>query len=136
MNSIEIKEVKTQSQWRAFVYLPEKIYAQNPHWMPPLYMDEERFFKPEKNPAFAQNESILLLAYKNQKVVGRVMGIVPTKFNQSKNQNCARFAYLDCFEDFEVFSSLINAVKAGQSPKIATSLSARWGFQTRSRKDL
>ncbi|MCK0205354.1 hypothetical protein [Ornithobacterium rhinotracheale] len=128
MNSIEIKEVKTKSQWKAFVYLPEKIHAQDPHWMPPLYMDEERFFKPEKNPAFAQNETILFLAYKNQKVIGRVMGIVPTKFNQSKKQNCARFSYLDCYEDFEVFSSLIHAVKDWARERNCDELIGPMGF--------
>lgn len=128
MNTVEIKKVKTKSQWRTFVYLPEKIHAQNLHWTPPLYMDEERFFKPEKNPAFAQNETILFLAYKNQKAVGRVMGIVPKKFNQSQNQNCARFAYLDCYEDFEIFSSLIYAVKDWAKARNCDELIGPMGF--------
>lgn len=108
--SIEIKEVQTKKEWKSFIYLPEKIHENHKNWLHPLYIDEETFFNKEKNPSFAKSETILLLAYKNSELVGRIMGIVPIEYNKLKGKKCVRFSYMECYEDKEVFEALLRGV--------------------------
>lgn len=109
--SIKIKEVTKPSEWKTFIYLPEKIHKNHKTWLPPLYMDEKKVFSAKKNPAFHENKVKLFLAYDNGKAVGRVMGIIPKKYNEKQHVKSVRFSYLECYEDFKIFSALIETVK-------------------------
>lgn len=108
---IQLKEVKTKMDRKTFVYLPEKIHKDHKNWLHPLYMDELTFFNPDKNPQFKENKTILLLAYKNGTPVGRIMGIIPNEFNRLNNVSTARFSYMECREDREVFDALLSAIE-------------------------
>lgn len=108
---LEIREVKTKRDLREFIYLPERIHRDHREWVPPIYMDEWEYFDPAKNAAFAQSDTIRLLAIRNQQTVGRVMGIINHEYNTNHHELHARFAYLETEDNFEVFSLLIAAVE-------------------------
>ncbi len=126
--SIHIQEVKTNSDLKIFIYLPEKIHKHHKNWVHPLYMDDEVFFNSKKNPAFKHSETILLLAFEGQKPVGRIMGIVPSDFNAMKNVQTARFAYLECEENKEVFDALLKAVEKWATLKGCDQMIGPMGF--------
>lgn len=109
--SIIIKEVKTKAELKTFIYLPEKIHERHVNWLPPLYMDDEKFFSRKRNPAFAHNTAIQLLAYENGKPVGRIMGIIPHDFNKLNNIATARFSYFECSERKEIFDALLSYIE-------------------------
>lgn len=108
---IQIQEVKSAKDLKTFIFLPEKIHQGHSNWLHPLYIDEKAFFNPDKNPQFKENETVLFLAFKNQKPVGRIMGLIPREFNQLNQVHTARFSYLECYEDEAVFNGLLDAVK-------------------------
>jgi len=108
---IKIYPVKTRSDLRNFIHLPAKIHKNHSNWVPPIYLDEWEFFNPKKNRTFSYCDTILLLASKNGKVVGRVMGIINHKYNQAKNENNARFCFLETYDDFEVAKVLLESVE-------------------------
>lgn len=109
--SVTVRQVRSKDDFKTFIYLPEKIHQNHGNWVFPLYLDEEAFFNPDKNPAFHHNKTILFLAYKNDTVVGRIMGVIPAGFNQTNQVNNARFSYFECYEDKEVFDALLNEVE-------------------------
>jgi hypothetical protein len=74
-------------------------------------MDEWEFFNPKKNKSFDSCDTTLLLAFRNEKVVGRIMGIIHHKYNERHNENRARFAFFETWNDEEVASDLISAVE-------------------------
>ncbi|WKS95487.1 hypothetical protein [Riemerella columbina] len=127
-SNLTIKEVKTKTEWRTFIYLPEEIHAEHQQWLPPLYIDEEKFFNPKRNPAFQHNDTLLLLAYRGDKAVGRIMGIIPHEYNKKQGQYTARFSYFECFPDEEVFTALISAVENWAKNKGCESLIGPMGF--------
>ena len=43
---ITVHEVKTKKQQKAFLDFPLDLYAGNPNFVPPLYMDEKKMFQP------------------------------------------------------------------------------------------
>lgn len=126
--SITIREVKTKKERNAFIYLPEKIHAQHPNWTPPLYADEERFFNPSKNVAFAHNKTVMYLAYEGEKVVGRIMGVIPLEYNSLKGINTARFSYFECYQSAEVFEALLRKVEQWARENGCTQMIGPMGF--------
>lgn len=108
--NIQIKEVKTRDELYQFIHLTEKIHAKHNEWIHPLLMDEWALFSPNKNPAFEHCTTIQLLAIANNEVVGRIMGIIHHHYNKANNENNARFCFIETYDNFEVFSILINSV--------------------------
>jgi GNAT superfamily N-acetyltransferase/predicted GNAT family acetyltransferase len=108
---ILIREVKSKKDLKAFIHLPAAIHQNHTNWVPPIYMDDWEFFNPQKNKSFDSCDTILLLAYQAKKVVGRIMGIIHNKYNEKHNENRARFAFFETWNDEEVASALISAVE-------------------------
>lgn len=108
---IRIREVQGKNDLKKFIHLPSQIHKNHTNWVPPIYMDEWVFFNPKKNIAFSHSTTKLVLAEKNGKVVGRVMGIINHKYNQKQNIKDARFFYLETFEDWDVADALIQYIE-------------------------
>jgi hypothetical protein len=111
MHNIEIKEVLNKKLLKDFIYLPEQLHKNHKNWIPPLYMDEWDFFDKEKNPSFKKNETILFIAFIDNKPVGRIMGIIPKVYNYFHKENNARFTFLESIDDIEVTKQLIDVIK-------------------------
>lgn len=106
-HSIVVKKVQTKKELKAFIHLPAKIHQNHPNWVPPIYMDDWEFFNPKKNKSFESCDTILLLAYRDAKVVGRIMGIIHRKYNEKHDEKNARFAFFETWNDTEVAAALI-----------------------------
>jgi hypothetical protein len=126
--AIEIKQVKTGKDLRAFIYLPEKIHAGRANWVPPIYMDERKYFDPKKNKAFAYCDAILLLAFRGKNLVGRLMGIINNRFNEYRKVKIARFGYLDTQQDPEVVHALLQRVEDWGREKGMNRIIGPYGF--------
>ena len=111
LQDIEIREVKTKKDLRQFIHLPANVHKNHVNWVPPIYLDDWEFFNPKKNKSFDSCDTILLLAYRNEEVVGRIMGIIHHKYNERHNENRARFAFFETWNDDEVAKSLIQSVE-------------------------
>ena len=59
--AIDVREVKTRRDLRAFIYLPEKIHKNHRNWVPPIYLDDRKYFNPQKNKADLSGQPYLLL---------------------------------------------------------------------------
>jgi hypothetical protein len=73
-------------------------------------MDEWDYFNPKKNELFNHCDHVLLLAYKNNEVVGRCMGIIHHKYNEQHNEKYARFSYIETWDDQEVYHAILEYV--------------------------
>jgi ribosomal protein S18 acetylase RimI-like enzyme len=110
MGEIVIKEVLTRKDLRDFIYLPEKVHR-NEDWLPPIYMDEWELFDRKKNKSFKYADGMLLLAYRDRKPVGRIMGLINRRYNEINNEQHGRFCFMECYNDREVFHTLISSVE-------------------------
>lgn len=126
--SIQIRRVQSAKDLKTFIYLPETIHRHHASWLPPLYMDEKTFFDHTKNPQFQENETVMFLAYSDNQVVGRIMGIIPAAFNASQGVHTARFCYFECVEDRTVFDALLDAVENWARRKNCDQLVGPMGF--------
>lgn len=125
---IAITEVLTKKDLNTFIHLPANIHKNHPNWAPPLYIDERAFFNPKKNNAFAYSDTILLLARKDNKAVGRIMGIINHQYNKAYGLKEARFVFLETYDDIEVAHKLIGYVEEWAKAKKADKLVGPLGF--------
>lgn len=109
---ISIKEVTTKSDLKAFVKFPFKLYNDSKYWVPPIISEEMKTFNKKENPVFNDAEARLFLAYKNDKIVGRVAAII--NWLEVKNQTLKkmRFGWFDFIDDLEVSKALFNQVES------------------------
>lgn len=125
---IKIVEVKTRKQLKQFVEFPNKLYKGNKYYCPPMASDELNTFIPEKNPAFDYCESRQFLAYKDNKIVGRIAGIISSTHNERHNTKQIMFSRYDAIDDIEVSRALFNVVKQYGIEKGMTEMIGPHGF--------
>lgn len=94
--SVDIREVRTRQDLGTFIRLAYEIHKGHKGWVPPLYSEEWKFFRAETNRAFAYSKAILALAFENAAPVGRIMGLINSRYNEAKGERQARFACLEC----------------------------------------
>ena len=74
MNAITVRPVVTAADRAAFIDLPFRLYATDPHWVPPLRSDVAELMTAGKNPWFEHGEAQFFLAERAGAVVGRISG--------------------------------------------------------------
>lgn len=109
--NITVREVASGKDLKTYIYLPEKVHRKHANWVPPIYMDERDYYNPKKNENFAHNDTILLLAFRGDQAVGRIMGIIPHRYNEAKSERTARWNFLEVYDDQEVAHALLSAVE-------------------------
>ena len=126
--NIDIREVKGKKDLRTFIYLPEKIHADHPKWVHPIYVDDRSYFDPAKNKAFGYCDAVLLLAWRGTECVGRVMGIINHRYNEHRHEKTARFGFLETREDPEAVRALLGRIEDWARSKGMTRVVGPYGF--------
>jgi hypothetical protein len=109
--ALEVAEIRNRRELREFIYLPAKVNRTNPLWIPPIYMDNWKFFDRKKNRAFQHADAVLALARRDGRVVGRIMGIVNRRYNELRQERTGRFGFLECYEEQDTFNALLAFVE-------------------------
>ncbi len=126
--TVEIKVVTSRRDLKKYIHLPAKLHRDHKNWVPPLYIDEWQFYNPRKNRSFAHCDSVLALAYRNNHLVGRVMGIINHKYNSEHNTRDARFFNFECINDQEVTAALLDFIEQWAKQKGMTRVVGPLGF--------
>ena len=108
---VEVKEVRTRSEFRKFVNYPNELYKGVPQYVPPMIGDDLSDWNPKKNPAFEYCEAKAFLAWRDGKIVGRIGAILSHKANEKWGLNRMRFSQVDFIDDPEVSAALFKAVE-------------------------
>ncbi|GGG58105.1 GNAT family N-acetyltransferase [Epilithonimonas arachidiradicis] len=108
MENVVIKQVITENDLMKFIKFPMELYKNNPNYVPPLINEEKNIWKKEENPALSYSVAKQFLAYKNDKVVGRIAVMINNKEAQELGVKKVRFGWLDFIDDQEVSKALID----------------------------
>lgn len=76
--TVSIRPIASKSDRKAFVDFPFTLYANDPHWVPPLKGEALGLITPEKNGWYSHAKAQLFLAEDNGKVVGRISAHLDT----------------------------------------------------------
>ncbi|MGB5498524.1 MAG: GTP cyclohydrolase, partial [Maribacter sp.] len=107
---VTLKEATTKADIKKFVKFPFSLYKDSPFWIPPIINDELETFDKTKNPAFKNAEARFFLAYKNNKIAGRIAAIINRVEINQQNVKKMRFGWFDFINDTNVSEALLHKV--------------------------
>ena len=132
---IEIREVKTRKEIKQFIEFPINLYKGNKNFVPPLYSDELALFK--KNYHYYETcESVFYNAYLDNKMVGRIQGILQKASNEKWGQKRVRFTRFDCIDNQEVSNALFKKIESWAKEKQMEEIVGPLGFSDLEREGL
>jgi hypothetical protein len=111
MSSIEVKKVTTKNELNQFIRFPWQIYKDDKHWVPPLIMEQKKLLNKNKNPFFKDADADYFIAYKNEKITGRIAAIKNDIHLKYHKDESGHFGFLECINDQAVADALFNAAK-------------------------
>ena len=95
-----------------FVELPKKLYKGNSCYVPDLEQDVRNWFDPRHNPGLKHSDVLPLVAYNTEgEAVGRIVGIINRKANETWKGSCVRFGWIEFVDDADVSAALLKAVE-------------------------
>jgi hypothetical protein len=108
---ITIKEALTKKEMKDYVMFSFELYKNNPYWIPPIIAEELETFDKTKNPALKTAEAHFYLAYKDNKIVGKIAAIINWEEVNLLEKRKVRFGWFDVIDDIEVTKALLNKVE-------------------------
>ncbi|MBQ6198817.1 MAG: N-acetyltransferase [Bacteroidales bacterium] len=135
MQNLTITPVKGKRMLRQFIQFPLDLYKNCDKWVPAFEDDEFKSLGPN-NPSLAFCERELFLAFRGDKVVGRIAAIINHNANKKWNENTVRFGWFDIEEDFEAAKALVDSVIAWGKERGAKKIKGPLGFTDMDREGL
>ncbi len=132
---IIIKEVKTRKEINDFIKFPLKLYKGVKEYVPCLRSSEKALFK-RKNPFTSSCDTIYFNAYIDNKMVGRISGIIQRDANTKWGQKRVRFTRFDSIDDCNVSSALFDGVCKWAKDKGMDEIVGPLGFNDLEREGL
>ena len=120
-----IRPIESKRDRKAFVDLPFRLYADDPHWVPPLKGEALGLITPEKNGWFSHARAQLFLAERDGRVVGRISAHIDTlaltmPAEQGFGPGVGQWGLFDA-EDAETGAQLIATGSRGQATRRSSS---------------
>lgn len=128
MSSVEIRKVNAKKDLDAFIQFHYDLYRGNEYDAPNLYSDELHTLSKDRNAAFEFCEAEYFLAIRDNRVVGRVAGIINHRANERWQRNTVRFGWIDFIDDTDVSKALLEAVANWGRTKGMTEIVGPLGF--------
>lgn len=95
-----------------FLRLPSAIYAENPHWVPPVTREVKRTLDPLRNPYFRSASIDLFVCYRDGIPVARTSLVVNDAHCRKYNVHAGFFGFFESWNDPEATRTLFRAVEA------------------------
>jgi hypothetical protein len=109
--SIQVNQVSSLPDLKRWVRVHYDLYKGHPYQVPQLFSDELAYFDQRKNPAFETSVIKLFLATDNDRVVGRICGIVNNLETTKLGYKRGRFGWFECVNDQRVADTLLDSAK-------------------------
>ena len=92
---------------KAFITFPRRVYANDPHWVPPLILERKAFLNPRKNPFFQHATVQLFVARRHGEIVGRIATVINEDHDQYHHERAGFFGLFECLPDAEAAAAAL-----------------------------
>ena len=110
MKKIDVLKADNRQRMDDFIKVAKIIYKGCEQYVPDLDSDVRNLFKPEKNPGMKFSIIQPFVAYKDEVPVGRIVGIINSKANDTWKRKNVRFSMIEFIDDLEVSKELTDTV--------------------------
>lgn len=107
---IEVRPAETGRAMRDFLHLPERIYAGDAAWVPPLLIEQKQRVYRNK-PLFAHCEVARWVARRGGEAVGRITAQMDRMQPEVEGGKLGYFGMLEAVDDAAVFAALFGAAQ-------------------------
>ena len=125
---IIITEVINKKQLNEFINFPYRLYKGNKYYVPQLKKDIEDTLSKNKNPALEFCDAKYWLAYKENKVVGRIAAIINHRYIEKWKNRYIRFGWIDFEQEEEIAKKLLTQVEIWAKEKGMNAVHGPIGF--------
>jgi len=106
---MEIRTVADKRSLAAFIHLPYNLYRDDPLWIPPLRIEQNKLFNRRKNVFLQKCPHQLFLALEGEKCVGRAAAFVDVEYNAYWQEKTGFFGSFESIDDPAVAQALLVA---------------------------
>ncbi len=110
-NSIDVRPVADKAGLQGFLSLPFRLYADDPNWVPPLYLERQDHLSPKNNPYYQHAEVQLFTAWRAGQCVGRISAQICELHQERHKDGAGQFGFIEAEDDAEVFAALFGAAE-------------------------
>jgi hypothetical protein len=120
---INVKPIPTSGKdLRTFIDFPHDLYKDDPYYVPELFMAQRDLLNTNKHPFYQHGKIQLFLAYKDDKLCGRIAAIINGNHNAFNNTNDGFFGFFDVINDQEIANALLDKAKGWLNEQKASTM--------------
>lgn len=108
---VRVQPVSTAREREQFLRLPWRLYEGNPNWVPNLLLLQRDLISEKKNPFFDHGEAQLFLAFRGERVAGRISANIDHRHNAYHGEKTGFFGFFEAEDDPAVASALFAAAE-------------------------
>lgn len=108
MTEIILVDPNDKRQLREFIDFPHDLYANDPNYVPMLFMEQETLLNPKKSPFFKHSTATYFLAMRDGKPVGRIAAILNRNHIAFTGRQEGFFGFFDVINDQAVANALLD----------------------------
>lgn len=105
---IKVQPVSDKKQLATFIDFPHDLYKGDSNYVPELFIAQRDLLSPGKHPFHIHSSLQCFIAYKDNKVVGRIAAIQNNNHNSFNKTNDGFFGFFDCINDSQVSKALLD----------------------------
>ena len=109
-SGVEVREVISRADLKAFVSVPRPIYKDDRSWVPPLKFERKQAFSP-KNPYFLHARWKAWVAYMGGQPVGRISAQIDELYLERHDPNTGFFGLIESIDDSRVSRALFETAE-------------------------
>jgi hypothetical protein len=111
MEHIRVVPVEGRQSLKRFIFFPWKVYAADPVWVPPLFLDRMQQLSP-RNPYFQHARYRAWTAHRGGEVVGRISAQIDRLHLERYEDSTGFFGQIEGLDDPLVFRSLFETAES------------------------
>ncbi len=107
--TVTILSVTSKKLQKQFLQLPWQLHSDNPNWIPPLRSHQREMVNFKRHPFYDDAEIQTFLAFRGERVVGRVAAIINHAHIRQYDEQLGFFGFFECENDPEASGALFGA---------------------------
>ncbi len=127
-SAIEIRSVDTPADRKAFIRVPNALYAGDPNYVAPLEFELSARLNAAKNPGLKNSPHKLWVAYKNGVPVGRISALVNRAHIDRYNDGAGHFGFIEFQDDPSLAKALIDTASEWLRAQGMTKIGGPYNF--------
>ena len=106
---VTVIKINYPEKIKEFIDFPHDLYAGDPNYVPELFIAQKEMLNPAKHPFYEHSKLQLFLAYRADKIVGRIAAIRNNNSNDFTGNKDGFFGFFEAINDYEVAKHLFDA---------------------------